>query len=68
MTEMYLIKQRIMGIIMIVLGIISAVVLDGDVTACMIVVPLGIWLMVTKKCVGDYTNEIDEDEEEELES
>lgn len=63
MTEMYLIKQRIMGIIMIVLGIISAVVLDGDVTACMIVVPLGIWLMVTKKCVCDYLCEINEDEE-----
>lgn len=63
MTEMYLIKQRIMGVIMIVLGIISAVVLDGDVTACMIVVPLGIWLMVTKKYVGDYQYEINEDEE-----
>lgn len=66
MTERYLIKQRIMGVIMIVLGIISSVVLDGDVTACMIVVPLGIWLMITKKYVGDYQHEINE--EEELES
>lgn len=63
MTANYLIKQRIMGVIMIVLGIISAVVLDGDVTVCMIVVPLGIWLMITKKYVCDYQYEINEDEE-----
>ncbi len=44
-------KQKIMGLIMIIISIMLPIVLDGDATASVIIILLGIWLFFTKDCV-----------------
>lgn len=52
----YFRKQRIYGAIVVALGILSAIALDGDITAALLLVPLGLYVMFTKKMVvtDDY--------------
>lgn len=45
----YFFKQKICGIIMILIGIICPIFLDGDATFSLIAIPMGIGLLVTKK-------------------
>lgn len=45
------IKQTLIGFMLIVLGVIIPLVLDGDATVSVVVVPLGIYLIVTKEIV-----------------
>lgn len=64
--QRYFIKQKLMGLAVIVLGIVSTVILNGDATACIITVPMGLVLIFTKqKAVlnDDYIFEIEEPEE-----
>ena len=44
-------KQKIMGLIMIIISIILPIVLDGDATSSVIIILIGIWLFFTKDCV-----------------
>ena len=37
------IKQKILGLIMLIVGIIIPIVLEGDATASVIIVPFGTW-------------------------
>ena len=57
----YFKKQRIMGGVLIALGILSAIVLGGNVTAALILVPLGSYIVLTKKPVlmDDYFYEME---------
>ena len=57
----YFRKQRIYGAIVVALGILSAIALDGDITAAMFLVPLGLYVMFTKKMVvtDDYFYEME---------
>lgn len=48
MSKKQKLKQIICGLIMIVLGIISAIVCD-DATAAAIIVPLGLGIMFTRE-------------------
>ncbi len=48
-----MLKQRLVGLGITVIGILSAVVTDGDITACVMVVPLGIYTLLTKKKIVD---------------
>lgn len=52
----YFVKQKLNGVAMILLAIFSTIVLDGDATACLLFVPLGGFLIFTKKMVimDDY--------------
>lgn len=44
-----MIKQRLIGLLFIVFGIISVPLCDMDGTGAMLIVPLGIYLMLTKE-------------------
>ena len=44
-------KQRLSGAIMAAIGIVTPFVLDGDVTFSLIVLPLGIFLLLTREKV-----------------
>ena len=50
----YYIKQKLSGVVMAVLGIITPLVLDGDATVSVIFLPLGIYLIFTKSKVMDF--------------
>lgn len=49
--HLYYMKQRISGVIMAAIGIIMPFVLDGDATVSIVVLPLGIFLVMTKEKV-----------------
>jgi hypothetical protein len=40
--------QKLAGVVMIALGIITPFVLDGDATVSILMIPAGIWALVTK--------------------
>ena len=47
----YYIKQKLSGLTMAAVGIITPILLDGDATLSLIALPLGIWLLFTKEKV-----------------
>ena len=47
----YYIKQKLSGLTMASIGIIVPILLDGDATFSLIVLPLGIYLLFTKEKV-----------------
>ena len=48
---LYYMKQRLSGVIMVVIGIIIPFVLDGDATFSLVALSLGIFLLLTKEKV-----------------
>lgn len=47
----YYIKQKLSGLTIAAIGIITPILLDGDCTFSLIALPLGIWLLFTKEKV-----------------
>ena len=47
----YYIKQKLSGLTMAAVGIITPILLDGDATFSLIALPVGIWLLFTKEKV-----------------
>ena len=47
----YYIKQKLSGLTMAAVGIITPILLDGDVTFSLFALPVGIWLLFTKEKV-----------------
>ena len=47
----YYIKQKLSGLTMAAIGIITPFVLDGDATFSLVALPLGIWFLFTKEKV-----------------
>lgn len=47
----YFIKQKLSGLTMAAIGIITAILLEGNITFSLIALPLGIWLVFTKEKV-----------------
>lgn len=52
--HLYYIKQRISGAIMAVIGIAAPFILDGDATISLVALPLGIFLLLTRKKVMTF--------------
>lgn len=47
--HLYYMKQRLSGVIMTAIGIITPFVIDGDITFSLFVLPLGIFLLLTQE-------------------
>ena len=47
----YYIKQKLLGLTMTAIGIITPILLDGDCTFSLFALPVGIWLLFTKEKV-----------------
>ena len=45
----YYIKQKLSGLTMAAIGIITPIICDGDATFSLIALPLGVWLIFTKE-------------------
>lgn len=54
-------KQKILGGVLIAIGILSAILFGGDVTAALLIVPLGLYIAFTKEAVitDDYFYELE---------
>lgn len=50
----YYLKQKLCGLVMLGIGIVCPILLDGDATFSLIAVPMGIGLLVTKERVMDF--------------
>lgn len=49
--RMYYLKQKLCGLVLVIFGIITPVVCDGDATISLLLIPLGIYLIFTKEKV-----------------
>ena len=49
----YFVIQRAAGLALVVANLYGVYIMDGDITAAIILVPLGIYLMLTKEKVLD---------------
>lgn len=49
--HLYYMKQRLSGVMMVAIGIITPFLLDGDATFSLVALPLGIFLMMTREKV-----------------
>lgn len=52
--HLYYMKQRLSGAVMAAIGIITPFLLDGDATVSLFVLPLGIFLLLTKERIMTF--------------
>lgn len=52
--HLYYMKQRLSGVIMATIGIVTPFVCDGDATVSLFALPLGIFLLLTKEKVMTF--------------
>lgn len=50
----YFLKQKLCGFVMLLIGALCPIFMDGDATFSLFAIPLGLWLLVTKKRVMDF--------------
>lgn len=50
----YYIKQKLSGLILAIIGIIIPFIMDGDATASVLFLPLGLYLLFTKEKAMDF--------------
>ena len=64
--KQYFIKQKLIGVVIVLFAIFTIFMLDGDATAALLIAPIGICMIFTKKMVwtDDYWFEVNENEEE----
>ena len=48
---MYYLKQKLCGLALVSIGVIIPFVLDGDDTASLLIIPLGLYLVFTREKV-----------------
>ena len=46
-----MIKQKIIGLLLFIIGIIEPIILDGDAALSVLIVPLGIYAIFTKEYI-----------------
>lgn len=51
---MYFFKQKLLGLVLVGFGILIPFVLDGDATASVILIPLGLFLIFTRQRVMEF--------------
>ena len=45
------IRQKISGLIMLSIGILAPLICDGDASISLFVIPIGLWLLITREDV-----------------
>ena len=46
--RIYYLKQKLYGPILVIIGVITPIILDGDATVSLLLIPLGLYLIFTK--------------------
>ena len=49
--KLYYLVQRLIGLLFVVLATVPSVILEGDLTAALLIGSFGLWMMFTKKKV-----------------
>jgi hypothetical protein len=50
----YYIKQKLIGLLMLTIGVIMPIIDNGDATFSLLALPLGVYLVATRKRVMDF--------------
>ena len=53
-SALYYLKQKLSGLVLIGISILIPILMDGDATASLITMPLGLYLLFTKEKVMDF--------------
>ena len=53
-SALYYLKQKLSGFVLVIISILIPIVMDGDATASVLLLPLGIYLLFTKEKVMDF--------------
>lgn len=53
-VTLYYLKQKLSGFVLVVVSVLCPIVLDGDATASVFFLPLGLYLLFTKEKVMDF--------------
>ena len=46
--RLYTLKQKLYGLIFVIIGVITPIICDGDATVSLLLIPLGLYLIFTK--------------------
>ena len=46
--KIYYLKQKLYGLIFVIIGVITPIICDGDATVSLLLIPLGLYLIFTK--------------------
>ena len=46
--RIYYLKQKLCGLIFVIIGVITPIICDGDATVSLLLIPLGLYLIFTK--------------------
>ena len=52
--KIYYIKQKLSGLTLAAIGILIPFIVDGDATASLLVLPMGLYLLFTKEKMMDF--------------
>lgn len=52
--DRYFVKQKLSGLVLIAIGMLCPIFLNGDATCSVILIPLGISLIITRKYIIDF--------------
>lgn len=62
--QIYYVKQKLIGLALVLLGVLSASIFEHDITAAILLVPMGLFVMFTKqRVITDRSIQNEEDEE-----
>lgn len=53
--QKYFLTQKLLGVLMLIVSVISMIILDGDITVALFTVPIGLTLLFSKEMI--FTNE-----------
>lgn len=48
---LYFLKQKLIGVVLVIIAIASPIMLDGDATASLFILPMGLYTIFTKERV-----------------
>lgn len=51
---MYFLKQKLCGLVLVASGVVIPLILDGDATASVILIPFGLFLIFTRQRVMEF--------------
>ena len=51
---MYFLKQKLCGLVLVASGVVIPLILDGDATASVILIPFGLFLVFTRQRVMEF--------------
>ena len=60
--QIYFLKQKIVGLILIVIAVIAALATGGNITVSVLFGPAGLYLLFTKKMILDLEYKFEEEE------